>query len=141
MNAKTGFIVIMCMTAITIVGCASMNRDLEKEGSATVKTMPVDNVTYLYTNIWQDGVKLIVSGTVALESPEIVRNEPSHMDITVRDSGGEELMIAHTPYRKHHHAGKGNQVRFNTSARLLVPEKSVVVFQHHFAKVSVHDLM
>jgi len=133
-------IVIVCLTTV-LSGCAfTLNKkDLIKADAVEIETVPAANATYLYTNVFQDGLKLYVTGRVALESPEVARTEPGHIDISARGSDGEILMISHSPYIQHHHTGKRNQVDFYTAARLRIPEGSIVIFEHHWATIGVHE--
>jgi hypothetical protein len=131
--------VLIGLAAIMLSGCSATKHDLLKTGAVDIDPVPVDAVTYLYSNVWQDGAIAHISGRVALGSPEIVREEPAHIDVMVKDHNGEILMISHSPYMKHHHEGKGNQVNYHTAARLLLRDNSTVILQHHFAAVSIHD--
>lgn len=141
MNRTTIFATAFVSLTTALSGCAfTLNKDdLIKADAVEIETIPAANATYLYTNVFQDGVKLYITGRVALESPKVAREDPGHMDISARSTDGKVLMISHTPYIQHHHSGKRNQVDFNTAARLQVPQGSIVTFEHHWAKLGVHD--
>jgi len=120
-------------------GCASMKQDLLKKEAVKLETVPVEDVTYLYSNVWQEGVKTYISGRVALKDPSTARNVPSHLDISIYAADGNPLLIYYTPYRQYHHAGRGNQVQFFAAARLQMTEGSRVRLKHHFAEMVIHD--
>lgn len=56
---------IVATLVVSITSCASFPRDLLEEQWVTLETTPVDDVTYLYTNVEQKGVHLYVFGRVA----------------------------------------------------------------------------
>jgi len=61
-------IAIAVLTVMLLTsGCASMKQDLLKKDLVKLETVPVEDVTYLYTNVWQEGVKIDFSGRVADE--------------------------------------------------------------------------
>jgi hypothetical protein len=133
-------VLMISLAAIFVASCALTKQDLVDNATVSVETMPVDDVTYLFTHVRQDGVKVYLSGTVALKDPKIVRDVPSHMDIEIYDGGKQKLLfVSYTPYRQHPHTGKHNQVQFLAAARLSVPDNAVVVMTHHFAEMEVHE--
>jgi len=130
---------IAAILVTTVTSCASIRRDLLADQWVTLETTPVDDVTYLYTNIEQKGVHLYVFGRVALKDPKTARNAPGHLDITFINADGEVIWIDHAPYKQYHHTGYRNQVQYNAEARILADEGMKVLLTHHFAAVAVHD--
>ena len=130
---------IVATLVASITSCASFPRDLLEEQWVTLETTPVDDVTYLYTNVEQKGVHLYVFGRVALKDPKTAREAPGHLDITFIDADGKVIWIDHAPYKQYHHSGWRNQVQYNAEARILADEGMTIRLTHHFAEVVVHD--
>ena len=141
MNRTTRVAIAFVSLATVLGGCTFTRnkQDLIKTDAVDIEATPAPNATYVYTSVYQDGVKLYISGRVALEYPKATRRNPGHMDITARSGDGELLMISHSPYMKLSRSGKHNQVDFYTAARLLLPKGSIVTFEHHWAEIGVHD--
>lgn len=133
---KTAIIALLVMS---ITSCSLADRDLLADQWVTVETTPVDDVTYLYTNVEQKGVHLHVFGRVALKDPKVAREAPGHLDITFIDAENKVIWIDHAPYKQYHHTGRRNQVKYNAEARILADEGMTIRLTHHFAEVSVHD--
>ena len=131
--------VVGLMAMLLTGGCASMKQDLLKKEAVRLETVPVEDVTYLYTNVWQEGVKTYMSGRVALKDPSTARNAPAHLDISIYTADGKPLLIYYTPYKQYHHTGRRNQVQYFAAARLQMPEGSRVLLKHHFAEMVIHD--
>lgn len=139
MKALPEIKILLIALAAFLGGCASVNQDLLKEQRVVLETTPVDDVTYLYTNVEQKGVKVYVFGRVALKDPKTAFNAPGHIDISIVDANGTVLWIDHAPYKQYHHSGRRNQVQYNSSARILVDEGTIVRLTHHSEEISVHD--
>ena len=129
----------IALLAISIASCSLVDRDLLADQWVTLETTPVDDVTYLYTNVEQKGVHLHVFGRVALKDPKTAREAPGHLDLTFFDPDGKVIWIDHAPYKQYHHSGRRNQVQYNAEARILADEGMTIRLTHHFAEVSVHD--
>jgi hypothetical protein len=130
---------ILVCTALLTSGCSLANYDLLEKSDVKIETVSVAKAKYLYTNVFQEGENIVISGTVALDSPETAWNARGHLDVYVRDGSGDLLMASHTPYRQHHRIGKRNQVKYYTAARLLVKDAVTITLRHHFAELSVHE--
>ena len=130
---------IVATLVVSITSCASFPRDLLGEQWVTLETTPVDDVTYLYTNVEQKGVHLYVFGRVSLKDPKVAREAPGHLDITFIDADGKVIWIDHAPYKQYHHRGRRNQVQYNAEARILADEGMTIRLTHHFAEVAAHD--
>jgi len=141
MNRATTIAIAVVGLTTVLSGCAfTLNKqDLIKTDAVEIEATPVIGATYVFVNVYQDGLKLNITGRVALESAKVVAEKPGHIDITARAANGKILMISHSPYVQHQHTGQRNQVDFYTAARLQIPEGSIVIFEHHWAKIGVHD--
>lgn len=141
MNRTTRVAIAVVSLATVLSGCmfTRNKQDLIKTDAVDIEATPAPNATYVYTSVYQDGGKLYITGRVALEYPKATRRNPGHMDITARSGDGELLMISHSPYMKLSRSGMHNQVNFFTAGRLLLPEGSIVTFEHHWAEIGVHD--
>lgn len=135
-----GLRIIATLTVILLTsGCASMKQDLLKMGIVELETVPVKDVTYLYTNVWQKGEKIYFSGRITLKDASTWWNDPAHLDISIYNAEGKALHFYHAPYRHIRHTRRRNQFQYFASAKLLVTDGSRVLLKHHFAEAKVHD--
>lgn len=139
MKRQSNVMIAAIVVGFSIGGCASIRQDLVKDETVQLDLVPVDEVTYVFTNVEQKGVWLYVFGRVGLKDPKTARTAPGHIDISIADADGKTLWIDHAPYKQYHHTGYRNQVQYNSSARILVDVGAVVRLKHHFADVSIHD--